>query len=123
MKQKLKNKNLALMITFIFSFFICIFIGYKLFLIQVDSTITLTHSPSVRNIEAPRGNILSEDGRILSVTMPVYDIRLDLHIIDDNLFNEEIFNLSKGLNEIIASSLFLNSGENVFFMISKPSLV
>ena len=49
------------------------------------TNIVLTHDPTIRKIDAPRGNILSEDGRILSVTMPVYDVRLDLFTIDKRI--------------------------------------
>ena len=67
------------------------FIGYKLFDIQYnDTNIVITHDPTIQIVDAPRGNILSEDGRILSVTMPVYDIRLDLFTINKKLFEKEV---------------------------------
>ena len=86
------------MITFILSSFMVIFISYKLFAIQIDPDIHFTHNPIVRTIEAPRGTIFSEDGRILSLNMSVYDIRLDLYTIDDKLFDNDILNLSKKLS-------------------------
>ena len=48
----------------------------------------------------PRGNILSEDGRILSVTMPVYDVRVDLFTIDKELFEKEVANLSAEIHKM-----------------------
>ena len=86
------------MITFILSSFMVIFISYKLFAIQIDPDIHFTHNPIVRTIEAPRGTIFSEDGRILSLNMSVYDIRLDLYTIDDKFFDNDILNLSKKLS-------------------------
>ena len=100
MKKRQINRNWRLMITFITLFFLFVFVGYRLFSIQLDTDIAFTHSPRVIKIEAPRGNILSEDCRILSVTMPVYDIRLDLYTIDQSLFDEEVVNLSVKLSEI-----------------------
>ena len=43
---------------------------------------------------------MSEDGRILSVTMPVYDVRLDLHTIDKTIFEKEVSNLSIEINKM-----------------------
>ena len=99
---KLKsNKNLPLIITFFLILLLFIFISFKLFDIQyADASITVTHDPKVRIIEAPRGNILSEDGRILSVTMPVYDVRLDLFTIDRDLFERNVSSLSVKLHEL-----------------------
>ena len=100
MKKKSKKKW-SLIITFILMFIFFSFIGFKLFSVQYsDNSIIITHNPKFRIIESPRGNIISEDGRILSVTMPVYDVRLDLYTIDDNLFEEEVVELSKKLNQL-----------------------
>ena len=38
------------------------------------------------SIDAPRGNIFSSDGRLLSTSIPIYDIRMDMHA--DGLSNE-----------------------------------
>ena len=95
------NKNWALMISFLLISVFFLFISFKLFSIQYsDTTITITHDPSVRIIEAPRGNIISEDGRILSVTMPIYDVRMDLFTINKFLFDKEVSNLSQELSNL-----------------------
>ena len=71
MKQKKSNRDWILILTFMALLVVFMFIGYKLFDIQYnDTNIVVTHDPTIRIIDAPRGNILSEDGRILSVTMP-----------------------------------------------------
>ena len=31
---------------------------------------------------------MADDGSLLAVSMPLYDIRLDMSVIDDKLFNE-----------------------------------
>ena len=90
-----------LIFTFMTMLVLFMFIGYKLFDIQYnDTNIVVTHDPTIRIIDAPRGNILSEDGRILSVTMPVYDVRLDLYTIDKKLFEKEVSNLSIEINKM-----------------------
>ncbi len=95
------NRNWALIITFFLMLILFVFISFRLFAIQYsDTDIVKTHDPKVRVIDAPRGNILSEDGRILSVTMPVYDVRLDLFTVGEQLFNTELRNLSIELNKM-----------------------
>jgi len=110
MAKTKSNKNWALIISFLLMLVLFVFISFKLFDIQYsDTTITVTHNPTVRIVDAPRGNILSADGRILSVTMPVYDVKLDLFTIDENLFEKEVKNLSVKLSE-----LFNENSANVY---------
>ncbi|MAO72324.1 MAG: hypothetical protein CMD02_07470 [Flavobacteriales bacterium] len=101
MKQKKSNRNWTLILTFMTLLVVFMFIGYKLFDIQYnDTNIVITHDPTIQIVDAPRGNILSEDGRILSVTMPVYDIRLDLFTINKKLFEKEVSKLSIEINKM-----------------------
>ena len=100
MKTK-SNKKWSLIITFILVLILFSFISFKLFSVQYsDTSITYTHDPKFEILDAKRGSILSEDGRILSVYMPVYDVRLDLVTIDSVLFEKEIENLSKQLHQL-----------------------
>ena len=90
MKTK-SNYMWSLIIAFILMFVLFSFISFKLFSVQYsDTSITITHNPKFRTVEATRGNIISEDGRILSVTMPVYDVRLDLFTVNNSLFEKEV---------------------------------
>ncbi len=52
-------------------------------------------------IEAARGNILSDDGRILATSIPYYDIRIDFAApsFDEVLFQSEVTALSESLSE------------------------
>ena len=101
MEKNKKNRNWSLVCFYIFTFILLIFIVYKISHIQfVEDKIISTHELELRNLEATRGNILSEDGRILSITKSVYDIRIDLFTINHTLFNEEISDLSEKLNKL-----------------------
>lgn len=42
----------------------------------------------VDTIEGERGNIYSEDGRLLATSLPVFDIRMDMRILDDSLVKQ-----------------------------------
>ena len=106
------NKKWSLIITFILMFVLFSSIGYKLFSVQSSDTsiiitdnphdhiIYFTHNPTFRTIPAKRGNIISEDGRILSVYMPVYDVRLDLYTVNNNLFEDSVKKLSEQLHQL-----------------------
>ncbi|MBT5858734.1 MAG: PASTA domain-containing protein [Flavobacteriales bacterium] len=105
MKTK-SNKKWSLIITFILVLILFSFISFKLFSIQYSDniSITYTHDPKFEILDAKRGSILSEDGRILSVYMPVYDVRLDLFTIDNVLFEKEVENLSEQLHQLFKDS-------------------
>jgi len=55
------------------------------------------------NIEANRGNILSDNGSLLATTIPVFEIRMDVAStnISDELFNEKKDSLAAGLSRIL----------------------
>ena len=55
------------------------------------------------NIDAPRGNIFSSDGRLLSTSIPIYDIRMDMRA--DGLSNE-VFDANIDSLSICLAGLF-----------------
>jgi len=54
------------------------------------------------SIEAIRGDILADDGRLLATSVPVYEIRMDLHrsVISDAVFNAGIDSLAFRLSRL-----------------------
>ncbi len=53
-------------------------------------------------IEADRGNIYSEDGRLLATSLPFFEIRMDTHaeLITDDLFNDNVDALAAKLQQL-----------------------
>lgn len=49
------------------------------------------------NIAAERGNIYSSDGKLLATSMPVYDLHFDPLSVEEELFYEDLDELSKAL--------------------------
>ena len=51
---------------------------------------------SYRNIEAQRGNIYASDGSLLSTSLPIYELRMDMktEFITDKIFNDNIDSIS-----------------------------
>ncbi len=55
------------------------------------------------SIEADRGNILSEDSRLMATSIPFFEIRMDLNCdgLTDELFNQHIDSLSYYLSRLV----------------------
>jgi cell division protein FtsI (penicillin-binding protein 3) len=58
------------------------------------------HGTKTMEIEASRGNILAEDGRLLATSVPIYDLHFDFVAMDELLFKDSLENLSKGLASV-----------------------
>tara|TARA_B100000214_G_C23960726_1_gene625098 strand:- start:85 stop:2169 length:2085 start_codon:yes stop_codon:yes gene_type:complete len=93
-----KQKNYRVLILYLFVFIISISIVFKIFKIQsLTAQINTSSQPKYFKIPAPRGNIIADDGSLLAVSMPLYDVRLDLSVINDSIFNNNIKELSENL--------------------------
>ena len=53
-------------------------------------------------IEAVRGNIFAEDGSLISTSLPIYEVRMDMRAggLNEEIFNEKIDSLAAGLAEL-----------------------
>jgi cell division protein FtsI (penicillin-binding protein 3) len=62
----------------------------------------------VFSIEAMRGNILAHDGNMLSTTVPIFEVRMDVAstLIDDNLFNNNVDSLAIGLSKTLKNKTY-----------------
>jgi cell division protein FtsI (penicillin-binding protein 3) len=65
---------------------------------QFDNQINTNSQPRFFNVEAPRGNIYADDGSLLAISMPLYNIYLDMSVVKDDLFETHVEELSKGLS-------------------------
>ena len=73
----------------------------KILVIQrLNQEIISVNLPKLFKIQAPRGNIFSDDGSLLAISMPLYNVFLDLSVIDEQLFNEEVSILSQSLSTL-----------------------
>ena len=83
-------------------FLMAVFVLVKLFIIQYTEgpeLRALSQKEAIReiNIEADRGNIFSSDGKLLATSMPVYDLYFDPGTVKEDIFNNQITNLSAKL--------------------------
>ena len=76
------------------------------------------HGTKTMEIEASRGNILAEDGRLLATSVPIYDLHFDFVAMNDSLYKDSLEYLSAGLSNIFPEKStsefrsFIVSGKN-----------
>ena len=98
--MSMKNKvNYRVISLYVFMCVIAVVVVSKILVIQrLNKEISSVNLPKLFKIEAPRGNIFSDDGSLLAISMPLYNVFLDLSVIDEQLFDDDINNLSQSLS-------------------------
>ena len=100
--MQMKNKiNIRVVSLYLFICLIALIVVSKILIIQkIDQEVSSVNLPKLFNIKAPRGNIFSDDGSLLAISMPLYNIYMDLSVVEKNTFNSEIDSLSILLSEL-----------------------
>ena len=100
--MQMKNKiNIRVVSLYLFICLIALIVVSKILIIQkIDHEVTSVNLPKLFKIKASRGNIFSDDGSLLAISMPLYNIYMDLSVIEKNTFNSEIESLSISLSEL-----------------------
>jgi cell division protein FtsI (penicillin-binding protein 3) len=118
MIKKIKNTNNR--ITGLYLIIVLISIGLVAKIIKVQQfsiAINTTSQPRYFKVEAPRGNIIADDGALLAISMPLYNVRLDMSVMDKKLFNSSLSELSTLLADLFKDKtnkeyeLFLRSSK------------
>ena len=98
MKNSINTRIVSL---YVFVCFIAIVVVSKILIIQkIDQEITSVNLPKLFKIKASRGNIFSDDGSLLAISMPLYNVHMDLSVVDDKIFSSQINNLSISLAQL-----------------------
>ena len=100
--MQMKNKiNIRVVSLYLFICLIALIVVSKILIIQkIDQEVTSVNLPKLVKIKASRGNIFSDDGSLLAISMPLYNIYMDLSVVEKNTFNSEIESLSISLSEL-----------------------
>ena len=102
MTKKAKDTNFRIIGLYLFIVLIAIGVVSKIVKVQQFSEEINTFSqPRYFTIEAPRGNIIADDGSLLAISMPLYDVHLDMSVMNNDLFNDNITKLT-----ILLTNLF-----------------
>ena len=95
MTKKSRNTNLRIMGLYLFIVLIAAGVVVKIVKVQqFSAAINTSSQPRYFTVEAPRGNIIADDGALLAISMPLYDVRLDMSVMDRNLFDDNVAELS-----------------------------
>ena len=101
MIKKVKNTNNRITGLYLVILFIAFGVFAKIVKVQQFSVAINTSSqPRYFTVEAPRGNIIADDGALLAISMPLYDVRLDMSVMNKTLFNSGIIELSDLLAQL-----------------------
>ena len=96
-----ENNNFRVIGLYLFVLLISLGVVLKIVKVQqFDMLISTNSQPKFFTIEAPRGNILSDDGSLLAISMPLYNIYLDMSVIDNDLFESNVAELSENLSSL-----------------------
>ena len=95
MIKEVKNTNSRITGLYLVIVFIAFGVFAKIVKVQQFSVAINTSSqPKYFTVEAPRGNIIADDGALLAISMPLYDVRLDMSVMNKTLFNSGVIELS-----------------------------
>lgn len=101
MIKKVKKTNNRITGLYLAIVFIAFGVFAKIVKVQQFSVAINTSSqPRYFTVEAPRGNITADDGALLAISMPLYDVRLDMSVMNKALFNSGIIKLSDLLAQL-----------------------
>ena len=120
MKYKQEENHLRVIGVYLFVLLISFGLVVKILKVQqFDKPINTNSQPRFFDVEAPRGNILSDDGSLLAISMPLYNVYLDMAVINDALFEANVVELSRGLSSIFGNKNPIEYEQ--FLRISKKS--
>ena len=74
--------NWRLIFLYFFMILFAVIILLQVVIIQQLNDSFSQNQPEFVTIEAPRGNIFSDDGSLLAISMPLYDCHIDFSVID-----------------------------------------
>ena len=101
MIKKVKMTNNRITGLYLAIVFIAFGVFAKIVKVQQFSVgINTSSQPRYFTVEAPRGNITADDGALLAISMPLYDVRLDMSVMNKALFNSGIIKLSDLLAQL-----------------------
>jgi cell division protein FtsI (penicillin-binding protein 3) len=118
MTKKIKDINFRIIGLYLLVVFIASGVVVKIIKIQqFSAAINTSSQPRYFTVEAPRGNIIADDGSLLAISMPLYDVRLDMSVMDKTLFSNNVATLSLLLTNLFEDKtpeeyeLFLSSSK------------
>ena len=109
MTKKTKDINFRIIGLYLFVVLIAAGVVVKIVKVQqFNIAINTSSQPRYFTVEAPRGNIIADDGSLLAISMPLYNVFLDMSVIDNVLFEKYVVEILNGLSNLFDAK---NAGE------------
>ncbi|OUV72749.1 MAG: hypothetical protein CBC83_06105 [Flavobacteriales bacterium TMED123] len=97
MRKRKANTNWRLIFLYFCMSLFALIILSQVFVIQQLKDVFSQNQPEFIKVQAPRGNIFSDDGSLLAISMPLYDVHIDFKTIQTDTFQKYISGLSSQL--------------------------
>ncbi len=107
MRKQKEKMNWRLVFLYLFMLVFAVIILFQVIVIQQLKDSFSQNQPEFIKIEAPRGNIFSDDGSLLAISMPLYDVHIDFKTIKNDTFQKYISPLSKELESFFGDKTAL----------------
>ena len=100
--SKVKKKiNFRIIGLYLIILLLSVSIVGKIVTIQHFNTeINTSSQPRYFTVPAPRGNIIADDGSLLAISMPLYNVRLDMSVMQNSVFTKGVTELSVLLSQL-----------------------
>ena len=82
--------------------FVILFQMFKVQIVEGEKWLSLSDNATIRHqdITPARGNIYSDDGSLLSTSMPIYEMRWDATVVNKDTFKTYVNDLAIELSEM-----------------------
>ena len=101
MSKVKKNINFRIIGLYLIILLLSVSIVGKIVKIQHFNTeINTSSQPRYFTVPAPRGNIIADDGSLLAISMPLYNVRLDMSVMQNSVFTKGVTELSVLLSQL-----------------------
>ncbi|MEE2699862.1 MAG: penicillin-binding protein [Bacteroidota bacterium] len=94
MENRKRNINWRLVFLYFFMSLFALVILSQVVVIQQVKDVFSQNQPEFINVQAPRGNIFSDDESLLAISMPLYDLHIDFKTIHADTFQKYITQLT-----------------------------
>jgi len=98
----MQKNNSRIFVSYFLLAFVAIIIVFRVIYIQKsDEKFSLSNAPKFFEIEALRGNIKAENGELLAISMPLYDLHVDFSVIEKEIFDSNINELAARFSKLL----------------------
>ena len=96
-----KNNSRVFIAYFLFVLIAVVIVFRVIYIQKSDEKFSSSNAPKFFEIEAIRGNIIAENGELLAISMPLYDLHVDFSVIEKEIFDSNVDELTLGFSKLL----------------------